>query len=366
VVCSWDEPYPATWTATLPTMPTTIFGPEHVALAAAVRGYAADRLEPHVPEWEAAGDVPAAVVAHVTEQGFLDAGAPDSGRPHGDLRAAVAVAEALGAVNAGLAVRLLAVAEARRHLGAATGSEVCSELLAPVAGAGLRATARGTGWRLHGSTGAVPGLAGARTAVVVADTHDGPLVARVPVGDGFARRPVAGALGWGAAGLAALDGDVEVPADAVLWRGDAAAAEVGESLRRWWLLGAAVTTAAAWSAWEAAKGYALQREAFGRPIARFQVQRHGLAEAATHLTAARAMVHDVAWQGAEQGSVPDEAALARRFAARAASSATDRCLQVHGGYGYTMEYDVQRAWRDALMFGDDEPLRLCVAQTMGL
>jgi butyryl-CoA dehydrogenase len=78
------------------------------------------------------------------------------------------------------------------------------------------------------------------------------------------------------------------------------------------------------------------------------------------------LVHDVAWRAADQGSVPDEAGLARRFAARAAASATDRCLQVHGGYGYTMEYDVQRAWRDALMFGDDEPLRLCVAQTMGL
>jgi alkylation response protein AidB-like acyl-CoA dehydrogenase len=350
-------------------MPTTIFAPEHEALAAAARAYAADRLAPHVDEWEQAGDLPAATVADVVAHGFLDAGDPQPGRPHGDLRAAVAVAEVLGAVNAGLAVRLLAVAEGRRLLGSGD-PLVCSELLAPAAGAGLRALPNAGGWRLHGETGLVPGLAAATRAVVVADTHDGPLLAAAAIGDGVRCRPAVGALGWGAGGLATLHCDADVGHEQVLCHGERAAAEVEQALRRWWLLSAAVTTAAAWAAWDTARSYALEREAFGRPIARFQVQRHGLAEAATHLTAARALVHDLTWQADQQGVIAAEAALARRYASRAAATATDRCLQVHGGYGYTMEYDVQRAWRDALMFdsatGDDEPLRLCVAQTMGL
>jgi alkylation response protein AidB-like acyl-CoA dehydrogenase len=108
---------------------------------------------------------------------------------------------------------------------------------------------------------------------------------------------------------------------------------------------AAAAVGAAHAAFDAAAAYAQQREAFGRPIARFQVNRHALAEMATHITAAEALVLDTAWQWAS-GDAADPAA-ARLYAARTAVAAADRALQLHGGYGYTTAFDAQRAWRDA-------------------
>lgn len=117
------------------------------------------------------------------------------------------------------------------------------------------------------------------------------------------------------------------------------------ALRRAELREAAFAVGAAWRTWHDGASYAQQREAFGRPISTFQVNRHALAEMATKATAAEALVHDTAWAMAS-GADTDTAA-ARLFAGRAAAEVADRALQLHGGYGYTTEFDVERAWRDA-------------------
>jgi alkylation response protein AidB-like acyl-CoA dehydrogenase len=111
---------------------------------------------------------------------------------------------------------------------------------------------------------------------------------------------------------------------------------------------AAAAVGAAHGAFDSAAAYAGQREAFGRPIARFQVNRHALAEVATHVTAAEALVHDTAWTWAH-GTPADatDPAAAKLYAATTAIAAADRAVQLHGGYGYTTAYDAQRAWRDA-------------------
>ena len=117
------------------------------------------------------------------------------------------------------------------------------------------------------------------------------------------------------------------------------------ALRRAELREAAYAVGAAWQTWHAGSTYAQQREAFGRPISKFQVNRHALADAATKITAAEALVHDTAWALAT-GAETDTAA-ARLYAGRVAAEVADRALQLHGGYGYTTEFDVERAWRDA-------------------
>ena len=142
------------------------------------------------------------------------------------------------------------------------------------------------------------------------------------------------ALRGGAVAAVTLDGapakPVDVPPDA---------------LRRYELREAAAAVGAARAAFDGAAAYAQQREAFGRPIARFQVNRHALAETATHITAAEALVHDTAWRWANGDTV--DLAAARLYSARVAVAAADRMLQLHGGYGYTTAFDAQRAWRDA-------------------
>jgi alkylation response protein AidB-like acyl-CoA dehydrogenase len=120
---------------------------------------------------------------------------------------------------------------------------------------------------------------------------------------------------------------------------------------------AAAAVAGAWQTFDDAHAYAGQRAAFGRPIGAFQVNRHAIAEMATWLTAAEALVHDTAWAMASGGGAPAvDTAAARLVAGRTARHVADRCLQLHGGYGYTMDFDVQRAWRDAraLVTGDAE------------
>ena len=108
---------------------------------------------------------------------------------------------------------------------------------------------------------------------------------------------------------------------------------------------AAAIVGAGWQAFDDACGYANQRTAFGRPIGRFQVNRHGLATVATKLTAAQSLVRDAAW-ALTRGWRDEPAGAAWAYAADAVVDATDVCLQLHGGYGYTPEYDIERAWRD--------------------
>ena len=117
------------------------------------------------------------------------------------------------------------------------------------------------------------------------------------------------------------------------------------ALRRAELREAAAAVGAAQRTWTEAKTYAQQREAFGRPISTFQVNRHALAETATKVSAAQALVYDTA-EALFRGVAVDTAA-ARLFAGRVAAEVADRALQLHGGYGYTAAFDVERAWRDA-------------------
>ncbi|MFU8868917.1 acyl-CoA dehydrogenase family protein [Natronococcus sp.] len=98
---------------------------------------------------------------------------------------------------------------------------------------------------------------------------------------------------------------------------------------------------------EDAVSYATEREQFDRPIAEFQALRFKLAEMATRTEAARALTLLVA-ETVDQGDRADaQAAMAKLFATEVAEEVTSDGIQVHGGYGYTTEFDVERYWRDA-------------------
>ncbi len=105
--------------------------------------------------------------------------------------------------------------------------------------------------------------------------------------------------------------------------------------------------------------YALERKQFGTPIANFQASQWKVADGATDLDAARLLVHRAA------GDLP-AASMALSFATSAARRATDDAIQLHGGYGYTREYPVERFWRDAkycqIALGGQRAHRLDVAR----
>ena len=133
---------------------------------------------------------------------------------------------------------------------------------------------------------------------------------------------------------------------------------------------AAQAVGIATEAYEAALGYAKARKAFGRPIAEFQAIRFYLADMATDVDAARLLTRRAAAAKdavrARGGRYSLEAAIAKLFAAEMAQRVTTRALQIHGGYGYTKEYPVERNFRDAriteIYEGTSEIHRLIIAR----
>ncbi|MCB9615432.1 MAG: acyl-CoA dehydrogenase family protein [Sandaracinus sp.] len=127
------------------------------------------------------------------------------------------------------------------------------------------------------------------------------------------------------------------------------------SLRHWYELGAAaLMVGAAAAAVETARVYALDRRQFGAPIASLQAIQFKLADGLTELDAARLLVRRAATEGRGAGA-------ARMLAGRAATRAASEALQIHGGYGYTREYPVERQLRAIRMLAKADAARTSVA-----
>jgi len=110
---------------------------------------------------------------------------------------------------------------------------------------------------------------------------------------------------------------------------------------------AAQALGTAQGAYDRALSYVKQREQFGRKIAQFQVTQHKLADMATKIELARLMTYKAAWNF-DQGRIdPKLTSMAKMVAARTAVEVCDEAIQLHGGYGYMSEYEVERFYRDA-------------------
>jgi len=128
---------------------------------------------------------------------------------------------------------------------------------------------------------------------------------------------------------------------------------------------AAQATGIAQGAFEAALSYAQQRQAFGHPIADFQAIQFMLADMATEIDAARLLLRRAAWKQDSGARFSMEAAIAKLFASEMSTRVAHQAMQIHGGYGYSSEYPVERAYRDAriteIYEGTSEIQRLVIA-----
>lgn len=122
------------------------------------------------------------------------------------------------------------------------------------------------------------------------------------------------------------------------------------------------------AAYEAAKRYARDRVQFGRPIADFQGVAFMIADMATELEAARLMVWRSAWMQDQGVRNTREASEGKYYAARAAMRACNAALQIHGGYGYTREFPVERYFRDVKLAeigeGTNEVQKMVIAREL--
>ncbi len=128
----------------------------------------------------------------------------------------------------------------------------------------------------------------------------------------------------------------------------------------------ALATGLAQAAYEEALQYAQERETFGRPIAEHQAIQWMLADAATEIQAARLMVYWAAWLKAKSQPFTKAAAMAKLFASEISESVCRNAVQIHGGFGYSSEFPVERIYRDTRLMtigeGTSEIQRLVIAR----
>ncbi len=128
----------------------------------------------------------------------------------------------------------------------------------------------------------------------------------------------------------------------------------------------ALAVGLAQAAFEAAVAYSKERQTFGVPIARHQAIQWMLADAATEIEAARLMVYRAAWLKGNGQPFTQEAAMAKLFATEMCERACFNAIQVHGGYGYSAEFPVERIYRDQRLMtigeGTSEIQRLVIAR----
>ena len=136
-------------------------------------------------------------------------------------------------------------------------------------------------------------------------------------------------------------------------------------------LGIAIMAAAAMEAvLESTLDYTKERKAFGKPIGSFQNTRFVLAELATEATAVRIMVDEFIRLHLEEKLSVEQAAMAKWYATEAQVRLVDRCLQLHGGYGYMREYGIARAFLDSrvqtIYGGTTEIMKEIIGRSMGV
>jgi alkylation response protein AidB-like acyl-CoA dehydrogenase len=164
--------------------------------------------------------------------------------------------------------------------------------------------------------------------------------------------------------------DVRVPAENMLGEEGKGFYHISWELQGERLVAAAGCVAGAERMFERTLEYAMEREAFGRPIGRFQAIRHKFAEMSTQIEAAKQFTYSTAWRFANGEYPVREISQAKLFSSRMICDVADECIQIHGGYGYMKEYEIERAYRDARLnrigAGTDEIMLEVIGRSYGL
>jgi alkylation response protein AidB-like acyl-CoA dehydrogenase len=376
-----------------------IFTEEHDQLRESIHSFVVKELAPHAEEWEET-TFPSSVFPRMGELGFLGLSYPEEyGGQGGDYYCNLVLAEEMthancGGLAMGVAVHtdmatppifLFGTEEQKQDylVPSIKGEKIsCLGISEPDAGsdvAGIKTRAvRDSGeWVISGSKTFITNGHRADYIVLVAKTdpdagYDGFSLFLVDMDlPGVIREKKLEKLGMHASDTALLAfQDVRVPAEALLGQEGKGFYHIMWELQGERLIGAAGCVAGAQKLFDRTLRYATERNAFGRPIGRFQAIRHKFADMATKIEAGRQMVYTTAWRF-HNGEYPvREISMAKLYAARMACEVADECLQIHGGAGYMKEYGIERAWRDLRLnrigAGTDEIMLDVIGRSYGL
>ncbi|MFF4529539.1 acyl-CoA dehydrogenase family protein [Streptomyces sp. NPDC001407] len=356
-------------------MKRQIFTADHEAFRATVRTFLAKEVVPHHARWERDGIVPREAWLAAGRQGLLGPAVPEEygGGGTTDFRySAVLTEEFARAGAAGLAVGLhndvigpyltsLATDEQKRRWlpGFCTGEIITAiAMTEPGAGSdlqGIRTAAedRGDHWLLNGSKTFISNGILADLVIVVARTtpQGGAKGLSLLVAErgmpGFERGRNLDKIGQKAQDTAELFfQDVQVPKENLLGELHGAFGHLMTNLAQERMTIAVAGIAAAEHLLELTTRHVKEREAFGRPLARLQHVRFEIAEMATECAVTRAFVDRCITEHAAGELDAVHASMAKWWATELQKRVADRCLQLHGGYGYMTEYPVAKAFTD--------------------
>jgi len=370
--------------------------PEHALLRATIRDFMTTEVAPVIDEHERERRFPTEIVTKIGELGWLGIPIPeDEGGAGLDTLAYAIAVEEIGRVWGSLGLIVAAHTslgcgplhlagtddQKQRYLVPMASGKVLGAygLTEPGAGSdagGTRTTARleDDCWVIDGSKRFITNAGHAGTYVVTArtgttDKGDAEISAFIVPADtpGFSVGRLEDKLGLHASATGELRFEnARIPAENLL-------GTKGEGFRTFLKIldGGRISIGAlavglAQAALDASIPYAQTREQFGRPIGSFQGVAFMVADMATEIEAARSLVWKSAWlkdQGRDYGLVAAEAKL---FASEVSSRATNAAIQIHGGYGYTTDYPVERYLRDAKLTeigeGTSQVQRLVIAR----
>jgi alkylation response protein AidB-like acyl-CoA dehydrogenase len=221
------------------------------------------------------------------------------------------------------------------------------------------------------------GTRGISSFILTKETCDLARVREVGIGHSEALTPMRGfrsgkkedKLGWRASDTRELIfEDVEVPAENLLGAEGAGFTNFMKTLDAGRVGIASLSLGLAQGAFDLALQYAATRKQFGKAIAEFQGVQFQLSDMATELEAGRHLVYHAAWLSQHGRPFSKEAAMAKLFCSELAMRATIKAVQIHGGYGYTKEYPVERMMRDAKVGeigeGTSEIQRIVIARQL--
>ena len=375
------------------------FTPEHEELRESIRRFVANELRPHAREWEDARWFPNEVFGRMGELGFLGLKYPEAygGQGGGYLHDAVLTEELSRCGSGGVAAGIGA------HIGIATppvwkfGTEdIKQRYLAPairgeriaalgitepdagsdVAAIKTRATKVDGGWTVSGSKMFITNGVRADFLVCAVKTtaqggHHGISFLIVDTDQPGYEASKIEKMGWHASdtALIALD-EAFVPDENLLGAEHEGFKLIMANFQWERLLMSLGAVSAMQGAFERTVEFVGQREAFGRPIGKFQVLKHRLVDHATTIHAARTVTYDALARFAAGEDVVKEVTMAKLITQRSAFDLIDDCLQMHGGAGYMVEYDIERAARDSRLGpiggGTDEIMREILSKVIGL
>jgi alkylation response protein AidB-like acyl-CoA dehydrogenase len=377
----------------------TLFEPEHELFRESFRAFLDRHVAPHHEQWERDKIVDRGVWLEAGKQGFLGMAVPEEygGGGNPDFRYNAIITEEVTAgrysgIGFGLhndvvlpyLQRLATDEQKQRWLPAFCSGELITAIAMSEPGTGsdlqgikTRAVKDGDVWVLNGAKTFITNGINSDLVIVVAQTDpdrgaQGFSLLVVERGmDGFERGRKLDKIGLDAQDTAELSFDnVRVPAENLLGDEGLGFVYLMKNLPQERLSIAIMAAAAMEEVLESTLQYTKERKAFGKPIGSFQNSRFVLAELATEATAVRIMVDEFIRLHLDEKLTVEQAAMAKWYATEAQVRLVDRCLQLHGGYGYMREYGIARAFLDSraqtIYGGTTEIMKEIIGRSLGV